>query len=114
MYHPGKVMRVFSPKDKDIIAADENLHALVEMWDENIFTVIVDAKISQKIKEGDVVIIDYYPISAQSPVPKRVVTKILRGKHAEYLWNAYKTYHRRQATIKESMHEHTEHNEYMD
>ena len=108
-------MKLLSPADRDVIAADENLHALVEMWDENIFTVIVDAKIAQKIKEGDVVIIDYYPISAQSPVPKRIITKILRGKPASFLWDTYKSYHKRQALIKDTIHEHEhEHNEYMD
>ncbi len=111
MYHPGKVMRLFSPKDKEVLSADDNLHALVEMWDENIFTVLVDAKLAAKIREGDVVIVDYYPISPQSQVPKRVVTKVLRGKASEALWTAYKAYHKRQGAIRETMHEH---HEYMD
>ena len=111
MYHPGKVLKIFSPKDKEVISADDNLHALVEMWDENIFTVIVDQKISAKIKEGDIVIIDYYPISAQSSIPKRVITKIVRGKSSDFLWNTYKSYHKKQAVIKDTIHEH---HEYMD
>ncbi len=109
MYHPGKVVKLLSPKDKDVISADENLHALVEMWDENIFTVIVDAKLAAKIKEGDLVIVDYYPIAAQSQMPKRIVTKIVRGKPAEAIWSAYKAYQKKQVTMKETaMHEHSE------
>ncbi len=111
MYHPAKVLKLFSPKDKEVISADDSLHALVEMWDENIFTVLVDDKLASKIKEGDVVIVDYYPLSPQSQVPKRVVTKILRGKGAEFLWNTYKSYHKKQILTKETMHEH---HEYMD
>lgn len=116
MYHPGKVIKLFSHKDKDVISADESLHALVEMWDENIFTVLVDQKIAPKVREGDIVIVDYYPISPQSQIPKRLVTKILRGKGSELLWSTYKSYHRRQGAIRETVPEHHEHHdqsEYM-
>ncbi len=111
MYHPGKVMQLLSPTDKDVISADDSTHALVEMWDENIFTVIVDPKIASKIKEGDVVIVDYYPISPQSQVPKRVIAKILRGKSSDILWKSYKAYHKKQAAIRDTVSEHQ--HEYM-
>jgi hypothetical protein len=114
MYHPGKILKLFSPKDKDVVSADENFHALVEMWDEHIFTVLVDAKLAQKIREGDVVIIDYYPISAQSQIPKRIVVKILRGKASEFLWTNYKNYHKKHVFMRETVHEHDSQNEYMD
>ena len=112
MYHPGKIIRLLSPQDKDVISADQSVHALVEMWDENVFTVLIDERLGTKPKEGDVVIVDYYPISPQSQVPKRVVTKILRGKAAELLWSTYKVYQRKQLVSKDTIHEHHEH-EYM-
>lgn len=101
MYHPGKVVKVFRPKDKDVISADDSVHALVSMWDENVFTVIVDSRLADKLKEGDVVIVDYYPIAAQSQIPKRVIVKILRGKAAEILWEQYANYKEKQALHKE-------------
>jgi|SRR3989338_4117841 len=115
MYHPGKILKLFSPKDKEVLSADDNLHALIEMWDENIFTVLVDAKLASKIREGDVVIVDYYPISPQSQIPKRIVTKILRGKASEALWTTYKGYHKKQGAIRETMQTmHEQQHEYMD
>jgi len=113
MFHPGKVLKLFASKDKDVISIDDSLHALVQMWDEHIFTVLVDQKLAQKIREGDVVIVDYYPIAVTSQIPKRIVTKILRGKASEFLWNSYKDYHKKNMFLKETAHEH-ESNEYMD
>lgn len=101
MYHPGKVVKIFSPKDKDVIAADDAVHALVDMWDDNVFTVVVDARIADKIREGDIVIVDYYPIAPQSQIPKRVIVKILRGKASEILWKKYSEFKDRQVLHKE-------------
>lgn len=91
-YHPGKILNIFSPKNKNVISADAGTQALLEMWDENILTAKVAAKILPKLKEGDYVIVDYNPISEQLKVPKVVVTKIIRGDLAKKMWRVYKTF----------------------
>lgn len=90
MYHPGKVLKVFSKADKGVVAADATEQALLFMWDENVLTLLVDAKLAGKIREGDVVLVDYRPIAGvAAPVPRQVVTKIVRGKLADALWREY-------------------------
>ena len=49
MYHPGKVLDVFNPKDKNIKCAEGTTQALIEMWDENMFTFLVAENIASKI-----------------------------------------------------------------
>jgi hypothetical protein len=91
-YHPGKVLKIFSPKDKSIVAADTSTQALVEMWDENVLTVKVDLKVAPKLKTDDYVLIDYNPVSASSAVPKVIITKIIRGELAKSMWKKYKNF----------------------
>lgn len=91
MYHPGKVIAIFSPSDSNIISDDSSVQVTMRMWDENVITMQVSPKISKKIKEGDIVLCDYRPMKGLSvPVPRNVVIKILRGKQAEKMWQEYR------------------------
>ncbi|MBI2670803.1 hypothetical protein HYX18_02405 [Candidatus Woesearchaeota archaeon] len=92
MYHPGKVLEILSSNDKDIKSSDETTQAIVEMWDENQFTFLVDSKLSKKIKKNNIVLVDYSPISEKLPLPKHLVVKILNGKLGQEIWNNYKKY----------------------
>jgi len=94
MFHPAKVLGIFRCKDRDVKSSDETTQATVEMWDENIFTCPVEKKIADKLKENDVVLVDYGPFSEKMPVAKQCVTKILYRKRAEKLWAKYKEYYR--------------------
>lgn len=99
MYHPGRVVRIFTGKRGSI---GDGMQAMVNMWDENLFTFTIDPAISERIREGDVVLVDYNPMATNSPHLRRVVTKILRGKSAEETWRRYKDYYNMQKTIKEA------------
>ena len=103
MFHPGKVSMVFRPKEKDVHAADDTTQALVEMWDENLFTCMVDPKIASKLKEGDTVLVDYRPVSDRTAVPRQAVSKIVYKKKAAQLWEQYAEYkrQRKQEVVKQ-------------
>jgi hypothetical protein len=90
MFHPGKVLRVFSPSDSDIASSDTGTQVMLNMWDENLTTVMVHKKLTGEIKVDDVVLVDYRPISSAFPVPKLEVTKVLKGNHAAETWKIYK------------------------
>ena len=92
MYHPGKVVRIFSGKNSDVKSADATTQALVEMWDEIVFTFLVDPHIAD-IKEGEVVLVDYSPLSTTNPAPKHLITKVLKGKTGDTTWSKYKKYY---------------------
>ncbi len=83
-------MRVFSPSDSDIVSSDNEVQAMLSMWDENLTTILVDKKLADELKIDDIVLVDYRPLSDTLPVPKLVVTKILRGEIAAETWNKYK------------------------
>ncbi|MBI5061514.1 MAG: hypothetical protein HZB67_04340 [Candidatus Aenigmarchaeota archaeon] len=83
MYHPGKIIIVYGPKDKSIESADSGTQALLEMWDENMITVSVDPHLSGKIKKDDVVLVDY-------TTPKLNVIKLLKSDTAKQTWKMYK------------------------
>ena len=83
MYHPGKVILVYPPKDKAIESADSYTQAMLEMWDENMITVAVDPHLAGKIKKDDIVIVDY-------TTPKLNIIKILRGEIGKQTWRLYK------------------------
>lgn len=102
MYHPGKVLEIISTNNKDIKASDETTQAVVEMWDENQLTFLVEQKLSKKVKKGDVVLVDYTPISEKIPLPKHLIVKVINGKTGLSIWNSYKRYHdkNRQAMTK--------------
>ncbi|PIT83965.1 hypothetical protein COU37_05795 [Candidatus Micrarchaeota archaeon CG10_big_fil_rev_8_21_14_0_10_45_29] len=90
MYHPGKVIEVIRPSEKEVTSSDTSVQAVLDMWDENIITLEVSAKIAAKIKEGQVVLVDYRPDEKfEAPVPRHLVAKILEGKKAKKVWEAY-------------------------
>ena len=94
MYHPGKVIETLKKTDKEVISADETMQAVLEMWDENILTLLVNSKLSAKLKAGQVVIVDYRPDEKHSaPVPRHEVVKIVLGKKATKIWDVYKDMH---------------------
>jgi hypothetical protein len=95
MYHPGKVIEIFNSKDKNVKSADATTQALLEMWDENMITVLVEAQLSKDIKKGDIVLVDYRPLN-NTPTPRLTVTKILRGNSGKDTWNAYKDHFKKQ------------------
>ncbi len=92
MLHPAKVIRVFSHSDKAIHSCDQTTQVMLEMWDENQMTFSVDPKISDKIKSGDFVIVDYSSMSPQYPIPRNTVVKVLSGDVGKEVWKDYKEY----------------------
>ena len=90
MYHPGKVIEVLTSKDKNILASDESTQVVLEMWDENMLTFLVDPKLSSKIDRDDIVLVDYRPIDEKSAIPKHLVIKILKNKAGLNVWKSYK------------------------
>ena len=97
MYHPGKVIEVLRPADKDVRSADATVQAVCRMWDENIITLMVAPKLAAQVKTGQVVLVDYRPDPAhQPPVPSHIIVKIIEGKKAELVWSTYRDMHDRQ------------------
>lgn len=97
MYHLGKVLEVFRPSDKGVESADTTVQAVMRMWDENVLTMLVAPKIAGKVKEGQVVLVDYRPSPGmRTPVPNHMVVKILDGKRAENAWKAYRDIYEKQ------------------
>jgi hypothetical protein len=94
MYHPGKVIRIFSPDDADVISADKDFQAVISMWDENLTTVLVHKNLMGQLHVDDVVLVDYRPLSSTIPIPRLVVTKVLKGAHATETWKIYKEKYR--------------------
>ena len=97
MYHLGKVVEVFRPTDRDVVASDASVQATLRMWDENVITMMVAPKIAGKIKEGQVVLVDYRPDPEhRPPVPSHIVVKIIEGKRAEAAWKVYREVYEKQ------------------
>ena len=85
-------MAILSPKDA--VSCDKSVQATLRMWDDNVLTMLVDARIAGKLREGDMVLCDYRPEKGlAAPIPRNVVIKILRGKVAERMWHEYKEVH---------------------
>ncbi len=99
MYHPGRVLEIFSTKDKNITAVDASTQAMLEMWDNNLITVLVETQLGGKIKKDDVVLVDYRPM-ADKPIPKMTVVKVLRGSIGKNTWKAYKDHHKKRNTVR--------------
>jgi len=91
MYHPGKVLAVHGCKDKNIIG-DDSTQATLEMWDDNVITFMVIPEIANKIKKGDVALVDYRPISEKVPFPKHTIIKVLKANKGKEIWNEYTSY----------------------
>jgi hypothetical protein len=97
MYHPGKVIEVLRPSDKEVKSSDTTTQATVRMWDDNILTLLVAQKIASAIKNGQTVLVDYRPLpNARAAVPSHIIVKILEGKKAETVWAAYRDMYDRQ------------------
>ncbi len=90
IYHIGRVIEIFSNKDKKIISADTDVQATLEMWDDNILTFRVAPKISNVIKNNDIVLVDYRPTSTKNPIPKNLIVKIIKDDKGERVWKAYR------------------------
>ena len=91
MYHPGRVLDIFSSKDKNIESVDNTTQAMLEMWDENLITVLVEPHLNEKIKKEDIVLVDYRPMSGR-PIPKMTVTKVLKSTAGKNIWSTYKDF----------------------
>lgn len=102
IYHPGKVIAIYSPKSKDVISGDKSVQVLVEMWDENLFTCGVDKIIAPRLKENDIVIVDYNPVSPKIPIPRHVITKIIRGELGKKTWAKYRERHNNKRNVETS------------
>lgn len=87
VYHPGKVLNVFPAEGKQNDTA-----ATIRFWDSNLHTVKVSGEISSKIKEGNTVLVDYYPISERLNRPKMIVIKIVDKKDEKDLWLHYQSF----------------------
>ncbi|MBI2971650.1 MAG: hypothetical protein HYY37_04510 [Candidatus Aenigmarchaeota archaeon] len=94
MYHPGKVIEIFNSKDKAIEAVDNSTQVMLEMWDDNLITVLVEPHLGDKVKKDDIVLVDYRPM-ANRPVPKMTVVKVLKGAVAKNMWGTYKDHHKK-------------------
>ncbi len=101
IHHPGEVIAVFRPEDKNVKSSDNDTLATVIMWDENVFTLVVDQKIAGSIKQNDKIFVDYRPVNIgtgekSSPVQKQTITKIIKGDQAEQVWKQYRKWFEQQ------------------
>ena len=96
MFHPGQVLSVFSSKNGDVVSANKEVQVMLQMWDDNLLTILVDPKLVDKINEGDIVLVDYRPMFDQGPLaPRMIVTKILRGDRGSKTWDRYREFYRK-------------------
>lgn len=84
VYHPGRVLKVFPAEGKQSETA-----ATIKFWDNNLHTVKVSREISNKLREGNVVLVDYYAISERLNRPRMVAVKIVNKKDENELWSHY-------------------------
>lgn len=95
-YHPAKVMDIYSGSERGVIAGDGKTQAMVKMWDGHTLVVDVEPKLRGKLRQGDIVLVDYYPSGKfQNPIPRIIITKALRGEKARKLVDEYKSYYKR-------------------
>lgn len=93
MFHPGKVLVVYSSKDKDVVSADSSVQATVRMWDDNLVTFAVEHNIADKIRPNDAVLVDYTPMNIPgSPVPRMIIIKILKGAIGKRIFEEYESH----------------------
>ena len=87
VYHPGKVLKVFPGEGKGTDTA-----AMIRFWDSNLHTVKVSKDIARKLKEGNMVLVDYYPISERLNRPKMIAMNIVRKSDEKELWSHYQEF----------------------
>ena len=97
MYHPGRVVSVLS--GKDVVSSDASVQAVTDMWDRNVLTFDVAEKLKDKIKEGDIVLVDYTPLK-DMPAPKHVIVKILKGSKGKEIAEKYNEYYKSKNRVK--------------
>lgn len=91
MFQFGKVSKVYSSKEKDVISAEPSVLCQLEMWDDVVLTAAVHPTLGDKIKSGDFVITDVQPISQN--MIRHVVIKLIRGKLGDETWKSYRKMH---------------------
>ncbi len=84
VYHPGRVLKVFPAEGRQGETA-----ATIRFWDSNLHTVKVSREIAGKLREGSMVLVDYYPISERLNRPRMVAVKTLNKKDEKELWSHY-------------------------
>ncbi len=84
VYHPGRAVKVFPAESKQGETA-----ATIRFWDSNLHTVKVSRDIAGKLKDGDMVLVDYYPMSERLNRPKMVAMKIVNKGDEKELWSHY-------------------------
>jgi len=100
-HHPGKVMDIYSAGDRNIVSAGTSIQAMVRMWDGHTLVINVEPRLKGKIRKGDIVLVDYYPAEKfDRPIPKILITKILRGEPARKIVEEYKSYFKRTRRMK--------------
>jgi hypothetical protein len=101
MYHIGIIEYVISPKDRGVVSSDDSVQAVVKMWDGNLLILLVDKKISRKVKKGDYALSDYTPMSPESKHRKLYITKVLSKKEGSKIWKHFeKEYDRRKKAFR--------------
>lgn len=94
MFQFGKIVRVLNSKEKDMISADNNVLAVLEMWDDIILTALVHAGLNEKIKAGDYAITEVQMLGPN--MMRHMVVKVMSGKSGEDTWKLYrKMYNKR-------------------
>jgi hypothetical protein len=94
-------MDIYTGTDKSVDAADPSTQAMVRMWDGHTLVINVDSRLKTRLKVGNIVLVDYYPSGKfKAPVPKILVTKILRGDKARRIAAEYKAYYKRTRRMK--------------
>lgn len=102
MFHPGKVLRIFRNDEKSVLGFDQSVLAMVLMWDDNLITVGAEHGLESRLKESDVVLLDYSPLHSTLPVPRQMIVKILRGETGKTVWKEYEERHRKSKTETEA------------
>ncbi|MBI2583540.1 MAG: hypothetical protein HYW25_02635 [Candidatus Aenigmarchaeota archaeon] len=106
MYHPGKVVKVLAGKE-----SNDPTQAVLEMWDDNLLTFLVDSRIASEVKEGDIVLVDYRSVTPANP-NSHVIVKILHGGDASGIWRKYKESYEKKGR-NQRMHDVLDNDEYL-
>jgi len=86
-FHPGKVVEIFK-KEKNVKSIDNSIQVVLNMWDENVLVFDVPASLAKNMKEGDIALVDYRPVSDKKPVPRLKIIKVLKGEKGKKTWKA--------------------------
>ena len=81
------MLKVFPAGGKDSDTA-----ATIRFWDSNLHTVKVSKDISEKIRQDQMVLVDYYPMSERLNRPKMIAMSIVNRKDEKELWDHYQEF----------------------